>query len=85
MKKKKIDFKWVLVILVIVSVLFNLVFILKSAYVNLRKDMYAQAYQQVVQGVYNQVKASGEVDIVFNNETLKLVLTEPINENEEEI
>lgn len=80
--KKKIDFRWVLIVLVVVSVLFNLVFIAKSAYHGLKKNMYNQAYQQVVRGVYNQVKAEGQIDIVYNNETLKLVLTE---ENNEEI
>lgn len=65
-----------------VSVLFNLVFIAKSAYHGLKSNIYNQAYQQVVQGVYNQVKNEGKIDIVYNNETLKLVLTE---ENNEEI
>jgi ABC-type thiamin/hydroxymethylpyrimidine transport system permease subunit len=82
MKKNKVDFKLVLIILVVVSVLFNLVFVFKSAYVNIRKDIYNQAYQQVVRGVYNQVKATGEVEVVYNNETLKLVLTEQTNEEE---
>ena len=78
--KRKLDLKWILIILVVVSVLFNLFFIAKSAYLSMRQNIYNQARQQVVQGVYNTVKTQGGIDIVYNDEVLKLVLTEQANE-----
>lgn len=80
---KKFKSSHLLTILVLISVLFNLIFLGAYFYKSFLGKLYDKAYQQasqsVISSIYQKAKSGGEIEVLYNDE--KIVLT--VIQNEE--